>query len=227
MNATKLLIGLGNPDTEYQNTRHNVGFMFLDYLARRSLVADAPQPLWRRRGEGGLAKKTHDKTTWEFDKKSNSLITKVKLDKTSVILAKPQTYVNKSGEAVKKLCSIFHVPYSMLVVIHDDLDIPFGNTKISFDKNSGGHKGIESIMRALKTKKFYRLRVGLAKPALQKARLRAAEARRSGEAEARQQSDKKRDEFVVKMVLSKFSPSEQGQLKKIFKEAYDKLLQIK
>jgi len=194
---TKLIIGLGNPDEQYQNTRHNVGFMFLDYLARRSL------------GEGGLAKTTNNKSIWEFDKKSNSLITKAKLDKTSVILAKPQTYVNKSGEAVKKMCSISHIPYSMLIVIHDDLDIPFGNVKVSFDKNSGGHKGIESVMKALKTKKFFRLRIGLAKPALTK---------------ARQQSEKKRDEFVVKMVLSKFSPSEQEQLKKTFKEGYNKLI---
>ena len=186
MSKIKLIIGIGNPDPEYQNTRHNVGFMFLDYLTKKLEAND-----------------------FEFDKKSNSLMTKAKIDKTSVILAKPQTYVNKSGEAVKKMCSIFHIPYSMLIVIQDDLDIPFGNTKISFDKNSGGHKGIESIMRALKTKKFYRLRIGLAKPALQK---------------ARQQSEKKRDEFVIKMVLSKFSPSEQEALKKIFKEGHEKLL---
>jgi len=189
MSKAKLIIGIGNPDEIYQNTRHNVGFMFLDYLAKKLGAND-----------------------FEFDKKSNSLATKAKIDKTSIILAKPQTYVNKSGEAVKKLCSIFHIPYSMLIVIQDDLDIPFGNTKLSFDKNSGGHKGIESIMRALKTKKFYRLRIGLAKPTLQK---------------ARQQSEKKRDEFVRNYVLSKFTPSEQNELKKIFKEAHGKLLQIK
>ena len=129
-----------------------------------------------------------------------------------MILAKPQTYVNKSGEAVKKLTTHYSLLTTNLIVIQDDLDIPFGNTKISFDKNSGGHKGIESIMRALKTKKFYRLRIGLAKPAL---------------AKARRQSDKKRDEFVVKMVLSKFSPSEQEQLKNIFKEGYEKVSGIR
>ena len=166
-------------------------------------------PARRSLGEGGLAKTTDNKTIWEFDKKSNSLITKVKIDKTSVILAKPQTHVNKSGEAVRVLSSKFKVLSSNIIVVQDDLDIPFGNTKISFDKNSGGHKGIESVMKALKTKKFYRLRIGLATKSLQ---------------QARQQSDKKRDEFVVKMVLSKFSPSEQEQLKKTFKEGYEKLL---
>lgn len=190
--ATKLIIGIGNPDEQYKETRHNVGFMFLAHLAKKM-----------------------EANSFEFDKSSNSLVSKTSsrslASGTSVILAKPQTYVNKSGEAVKKLRSIFHIPYSMLIVVHDDLDIPFGNTKVSFDRNSGGHKGIESVMKALKTKKFYRLRIGLAKPALQK---------------ARQRSDKKRDEFVRNYVLSKFTPSEKEQLKKIFKEGYEKVLNI-
>jgi len=194
---TKLIIGIGNPEEQYQNTRHNVGFMFLDYFAKKTY---------------NLQPTTYNKTIWEFDKKSNSLVLKIKSEKTAVILAKPQTYVNKSGEAVKKIAKTYNLKPDNLVIVHDDLDIPFGNTKISFDRNSGGHKGVESIMRALKTKKFYRLRIGLAKPAL---------------AKARQQSEKKRDEFVVKMVLSKFSPSEQEQLKKIFKEGYEKLLTLK
>ncbi|OGN14884.1 MAG: hypothetical protein A3J47_02690 [Candidatus Yanofskybacteria bacterium RIFCSPHIGHO2_02_FULL_43_22] len=204
MATLKLIIGIGNPDKEYQNTRHNVGFMFLDYLANPSTSLRAGKTNFS--AGGGPA------SGWEFDKKSNSLVSKTRLEKTAVILAKPQTYVNKSGEAVKKLTTHYSLLTTNLIVIQDDLDIPFGNTKISFDKNSGGHKGIESIMRALKTKKFYRLRIGLAKPAL---------------AKARRQSDKKRDEFVVKMVLSKFSPSEQEQLKNIFKEGYEKVSGIR
>ena len=204
MATLKLIIGIGNPDKEYQNTRHNVGFMFLDYLANPSTSLRAGKTNFS--AGGGPA------SGWEFDKKSNSLVSKTRLEKTAVILAKPQTYVNKSGVAVKKLTTHYSLLTTNLIVIQDDLDIPFGNTKISFDKNSGGHKGIESIMRALKTKKFYRLRIGLAKPAL---------------AKARRQSDKKRDEFVVKMVLSKFSPSEQEQLKNIFKEGYEKVSGIR
>jgi len=188
MIKAKMIVGLGNLDAEYQNTRHNVGFMFLDYLAKKNKCDN-----------------------FVFDKKFNSEVIKCKIENIPAILAKPQTYVNKSGEAVKKLTTHYSLLTTHLFVVHDDLDIPFGNTKISFDKNSGGHKGIESIMRALKTKKFYRLRIGLAKPALQK---------------ARRQSEKKRDEFVVKMVLSKFSPSEQEQLKNIFKEGYEKVLSI-
>lgn len=186
--AIKLIIGIGNPDSQYQNTRHNVGFMLVDYIAKKN-----------------------DLNNFEMNKKLNSLTLKGKVDNSSIILAKPQTYVNKTGEAAAKLKNFYKVKPEQILVIQDDLDIPFGNTKISFDKNSGGHRGIESIMRVLKTKKFYRLRVGLAKPALQK---------------ARQQSDKKRDEFVVKMVLSKFSPSEQDEIKKIFKEGYEKIIQL-
>ena len=184
----KLIIGVGNPDEQYQNTRHNVGFMMVDYIAGKNDFGD-----------------------FEMNKKLNALTAKGKLEDSSITLAKPQTYVNKIGEATAKLKNFYKVKAEQILVIQDDLDIPFGNTKISFDKNSGGHKGIESIMRALKTKKFYRLRIGLATTGLKK---------------ARQQSDKKRDEFVVKMVLSKFSPSEQEQIKKIFKEGYEKLLQL-
>lgn len=187
-NPIKLIIGIGNPDEEYQNTRHNVGFMITDYIAKKNGCGD-----------------------FEFNKKLNAETAKCKLETGSVILAKAHTYVNKTGEVAVKLNNFYKVKPEQILIIQDDLDIPFGNTKISFDKNSGGHKGIESIMKALKTKKFYRLRIGLAKPALQK---------------ARQQSDKKRDEFVVKMVLSKFSPSEQEDIKKIFKEGYEKILQL-
>ena len=184
----KLIVGIGNPDEQYKDTRHNVGFMMVDYIAKKA-----------------------ETDGWELNKKLNALTLKSKLDSGSVILAKPQTYVNKTGEAAVKLKNFYKVKPEQILVIQDDLDIPFSNIKISFDKNSGGHKGIESIMRALKTKKFYRLRIGLAT---------------TGLAKARRQTDKKRDEFVMKFVLSKFSPSEHEQIKKLLKEGYEKILQL-
>ncbi len=187
--TTKLLIGIGNPDEQYQNTRHNVGFMMLDYIAKKNDFDD-----------------------FEINKKLNALVVKGKIDKMTVIMAKPLSYVNKTGDVAIKLKNFYKVKPVDIIILQDDLDIEFGNTKLSFDKNSGGHKGIESIMRSLKTKEFYRLRIGTAKRALDK---------------AREQSDKKRDEFVMKFVLSKFTPSEQDEIKKIFKEGYEKLLQIK
>src|SRR3989344_4934333 len=127
MSKIKLIIGLGNPDPEYQETRHNIGFMVLDYIAKK--------------GEA----------EFEYNKNLLSFVAKAKVEKTSVILAKPQTYVNKSGEAVKKLSANCKLQTASLLIVQDDLDIPFGNFKISFEKNSGGHKGIESVIKALKT----------------------------------------------------------------------------
>lgn len=184
----KLIIGLGNPDERYQNTRHNVGFMFLDYLAKKI-----------------------DANDFAEDKKSNALVSKSKIEKTSVILAKPLSYVNKSGEVVLRLIKNYKLKINNLIVVHDDLDIEFGSFKNSFEKNSGGHKGVESIIKALKTNKFYRLRIGTSVRALDK---------------ARKQSDKKRDTFVMNFVLAKFSPKEQDVIKKMFPDIYERLLQL-
>lgn len=184
MKNIKLIIGIGNPDEEYRETRHNVGFMFLDLLAKKC------------DGE------------FELNKNLESEVSKCKLEGSPVTLAKPQTYVNKTGLAAAKLKNFCKVKPEQILVVQDDLDIPFGGFKVSFDKNSGGHKGVESVMKSLKTKKFYRLRIGLATTGLKK---------------ARQESDKKRDEFVTKFVLSKFSKSESETLKKLFKEVYERL----
>ena len=95
----KLIIGIGNPDEEYQNTRHNVGFMMVDYLAKKLEANDL-----------------------EFNKNFNSIVGKGKIDKTTVILVKPQTYVNKSGKAVSKLIKNLKLKIENLIVVHDDLD---------------------------------------------------------------------------------------------------------
>lgn len=182
---TKLIVGLGNPDLKYQDSRHNVGFAFIDYTSKKLRASN-----------------------FESNKKIDSLITKTRIGRASVILAKPQTYVNKTGQAALKLKNFYKIKPENLILVHDDLDIDFGNLKMSFNKNSGGHKGVDSVIRTLKTKKIWRLRVGIATPALRK---------------ARQRSDKKRDEFVMKFVLSRFTPKEEEMLKKIFKEAYEKI----
>ena len=182
---TKLLVGLGNPDEEYQNTRHNIGFMFVDYIAKK-LDAD----------------------DFEFNKKLNSLVAKTKLGKDVLVLAKPQTYVNKSGESVVKLKNFYKVKPENVIITHDDLDIEFGNLKNSFGRNSGGHKGIESVIKSLKTKNFWRVRFGVSTLGLRK---------------ARRQSDKKRDAFVMKFVLSKLTKSEHEKVKDLFKEALERI----
>ncbi len=184
----KLIVGIGNPEEKYLETRHNVGFMFVDQIAKK-LGANS----------------------FTEDKKLNAFVSKTKFEKTPLVLAKPTTYVNKSGEAVAKLAKLYKVKPADIIVVQDDLDIEFGHCKNSFDKNSGGHKGIESIIKALKTKKFYRIRIGLGVKALDK---------------ARDQSDTKRDEFVQDFVLSKFTPAAKDTLKDVFKDCWVRLEQI-
>lgn len=185
----KLIVGIGNPDPEYLATRHNVGWQFLDWLFRK-------------------CRSKNDE--WRSEPKLNARVAKIDIEGTKAWLVKPQTFVNKSGQAVSLAKKWAKAKDADIIIVQDDLDIPFGNCKLSFDKNSGGHKGIESIMSALKTKKFHRIRIGLGVRALDK---------------ARGQSDKRRDEWVRDFVLKKFTPSEHEELKDIFKACLVRLLQ--
>lgn len=184
----RLIIGLGNPGKEYEETRHNVGFWVVDTIARQ------------------------DSVEFELNKKLNAEVAKAKLDGKPIILAKLQTFVNKSGEAVKKLKLFYKAKPEDIVVVHDDLDIEFGNFKLSFAKDSGGHRGVQSIIDHLKTNKFWRLRIGTANRKLTSAR--------------HQKTLKAKKESVGQFVLSKFTPLEQQKLKKLLKEALEKLGKI-
>lgn len=129
----KLIVGLGNPGKEYENTRHNMGFLFVDALAKK---LNAPEFI--------------------YEKKLKSEISKSK-----VLIAKPQTFINKSGEAVSALSKFYKIKPENILIVHDDIDILWGNFKFSFGRSSAGHKGVESIIKALKTKNFWRLRIGI------------------------------------------------------------------
>lgn len=181
----KLIIGLGNPGEEYENTRHNVGFKLADKIAKES------------------------EAEFDFDKKINAEIGKGKFNDKAVILAKPHTFVNKSGEAVKKLKNKYKLKNEDIVVIHDDLDIEFGNFKMSLGKDSGGHRGVQSVIDHLKTKKFWRLKIGTANRKL--AALR------------RQKSLKDKKQSVADFVLSQFTPAERTELKKVIKKSIERL----
>jgi len=123
-----LIIGLGNPGKEYENTRHNLGFYFIDKI-----------------------KESLDFPDFKMEKKYNALISK----KGDMILAKPQTFMNRSGESVKKLLK------NTLIVIHDEVDVKLGQVKISKNITSHGHNGVESIINNIKTKDFTRIRIGI------------------------------------------------------------------
>jgi len=132
----KLIVGLGNPGKEYVRTRHNVGFLAIDHLA-----GDA------------------EPTT---NKKLLAAVLKTELDNKRVVLAKPTTYMNSSGEAVQAILNFYKLTPNDLIVIHDDKDIPLGETRVQRDRGAAGHNGIKSIIEHIGTKDFTRIRVGVA-----------------------------------------------------------------
>ena len=136
----KIIAGLGNPGDRYLFTRHNLGFMVADKLA---LIHNLP---FRR-------------------KKFDALFAEGSLSGVPVILFKPQTYMNLSGTAIGPLVRFLKTDPADLVVVHDDLDLPFGILRIKDGGGDGGHKGLQSIIEALGTDAFLRLRCGIGKPA--------------------------------------------------------------
>lgn len=133
------IVGLGNPGAEYADTRHNIGFTGIDALYLRLF----------------------ESTDWRLDKTANALVATGYAGEEKVTLIKPQTFMNRSGGAVARFIKTIKAA-EQLTVIYDDIDLPCGTVKIAFDRGSGGHKGIESIARSLKTKAFTRVRVGVA-----------------------------------------------------------------
>jgi peptidyl-tRNA hydrolase, PTH1 family len=133
-----LLIGLGNPGQEYENTRHNSGFLVLDALA-----------------------KEHNFPDFALNKNFHAEISQGIITGQKIILAKPQTFMNLSGGAVKEIASYYKITGENLWVVHDDIDIVLGKIKISQDSGAGGHKGIKSIIDNLGTQDFARFRVGI------------------------------------------------------------------
>ncbi len=129
----KMIVGLGNPGKDYQNTRHNVGFLVLDnYL-----------------------------NTSDWKEKFNALYHEERINSEKVIFVKPLTYMNLSGDAVVKYVNYFDVNIDDILVIHDDLDLPFSTYKLKKNSSAGGHNGIKSIINRLGSQEFARLKVGV------------------------------------------------------------------
>src|SRR3989338_8138966 len=156
MNKIKLIVGLGNPGKEYEHTRHNMGFLFIEILENN------------------------------FKNKK-------------IILAKTEVFMNKSGTAVLALIKQLKTKPENVLIVHDDIDILWGDFKFSFGRSSAGHKGVESVIKALKTKNFWRLRIGI--QPLQKTRIKAD-----------------------KIILKKFTPDEIREFNKIMKKAISELV---
>ena len=135
----KIIVGLGNPGREYSETKHNVGFMVIDELAKRWNVAS-----WRKR--------------------NNAEVAECRVAEENVLLVKPQTYMNLSGTAVGELARWYKVAEEDIVVIFDDMDIPAGKLRLRMKGGSGGHRGIESLLQHLNKDSFLRLRMGIGRP---------------------------------------------------------------
>jgi PTH1 family peptidyl-tRNA hydrolase len=166
----KLIVGLGNPGRTYAHNRHNAGFRCLNYFARlHSIRFDRRQC----RARVGIGKVRGEK----------------------LLLAKPGTFVNLSGSSVACLVHKHGIPLSALLVIYDDLDLPLGKIRLRQNGGSGGHKGMNSIISALGSEDFPRIRVGIGRP----------------QAERQSMSD----DAIVRYVLSDFSPQEEAAIKPV------------
>lgn len=133
----KLVVGLGNPGKEYENTRHNIGFMFLDYYY------------------------DYLKLTDKWSKKFNGLYIETMINNEKVILLKPQSYMNLSGGVVRKYVDYFKIDIDDILVISDDLDLNFLNFKLKDKGSCGGHNGLRDIEKAIDTKEYKRLKIGI------------------------------------------------------------------
>lgn len=134
----KIIVGLGNPGKEYESTRHNAGFLCVDFLREK----------W-------------DFSSWKEEKKFKAYISEGMQNNEKVILCKPQTYMNLSGEAVAMTQNYYKCDVSDIMVIYDDKDLLFGTTKIRPEGGTAGHKGIKSIVNALGTESIVRIRIGV------------------------------------------------------------------
>ena len=135
----KIIVGLGNPGKEYVNTRHNIGFMFVDEVAKTNNLS------------------------FYLDKSKRAELATVTIKGEKVVLVKPITYMNLSGEALRLVMDYYKVGVEDIIVIHDDLDLPTGKLRIRANGSSGGHNGLKSIIANIKTQEFKRIKIGIDK----------------------------------------------------------------
>lgn len=134
-----LIVGLGNPGKRYAATRHNVGFLVADRLVERAGGA-----AWREKFSGHFAQ--------------------VELEGQRILVLKPMTYMNASGESVGPACSFFKIGPGSLLVVHDELDLPFGEVRLKRGGGEAGHRGLRSVTRHVGTRDYVRLRMGIGRP---------------------------------------------------------------
>jgi peptidyl-tRNA hydrolase, PTH1 family len=173
----KLITGLGNPGRNYALNRHNLGFQCINFIAKKHSIPVKQTQCQSKIGKGRIAE-------------------------TDIILAKPRTYVNNSGDAVASLMKKYHIPAENIVIIYDDMDLPVGKIRIRPGGNAGGHKGIKSIISSLGHRDFCRIKIGIGRPVAD-------------------ESDEIDETDIVDYVLSNFSTGEQEKIDAALKTAAD------
>jgi len=138
----KLIVGLGNPGSQYKQTRHNAGFVFLDYLA---LSAGC---------------------TWSVSAQFQGEVASLPVNGDKLVLLKPMTFMNKSGDSVGKLLRFYKIKPEEILVVHDELELPEGVVKLKRDGGHAGHNGLRDIIAHIDSRDFYRLRLGIGRPSL-------------------------------------------------------------
>lgn len=182
----KLIVGLGNPGEEYKNSRHNTGFIMLDFILGLPRV-------------GGV--KAGKKIEWKQISGTKALFYKDSIGGKPTEYFKPTTFMNNSGVAVAFVKDKHKLNLKDIVVIYDDIDLPIGKMKISFDKSSGGHNGLESVIKKLKSREFVRIRIGIS-PETPSGKLRKP----------------KGEKDVLKFLLGEYKEKELAELKKLSKK---------
>jgi PTH1 family peptidyl-tRNA hydrolase len=137
MDTACLIAGLGNPGTEYSSTRHNAGFLAVEKLGRKF------------------------RAEWKVESRFDARVAKIAAGPGKVILCEPETYMNRSGEAIAPLAGFYKIPAERILVLVDDADLPLGQIRLRAEGSSGGHHGLESVEKHLGTKAFARLRIGI------------------------------------------------------------------
>ncbi len=198
-----LIVGLGNPGEEYESTRHNAGRMVVEAFRKKNDFPD-----------------------WSADKSLKALVSKGLWGKDKVILVQPDNFMNVSGKSVAPLVKNAK-DAERTIVVYDDLDLPLGGIKISFNRSSGGHKGVESIIKALKTREFARLRIGICPTTptgkLKKPKGLPATAYRSKGAVGRWQAG---ESSLLDFIVGPFKKAELDELKKVTKKGAESLALI-
>ncbi|MFA6422739.1 MAG: aminoacyl-tRNA hydrolase [Candidatus Buchananbacteria bacterium] len=141
----KLIVGLGNPGKQYEKTWHNLGFLAIDKIAENLTSSK-----------------------FKEEKKFSALTSEGTLEKEKIILAKPTTFMNSSGQAVFALAKFYKIKIEDIIVVHDDIDLPLGKIRITVNSSAGGNNGVKSIIAFLKSQEFFRIKIGIATEELKK-----------------------------------------------------------